>query len=130
MTERSLGPLERRIMTHLWQTGTGTVAQVLAAANTGDARPLAYTTVMTVLVRLHEKGLVARVREGRQFRYAPAVQEDHSPRSWGGASRALAALVAATLAALVAISTTHDIVVKTSNAGSSRPPRGIREAID
>lgn len=76
MTERSLGPLERRIMTHLWQTGTGTVAQVLAAANTGDARPLAYTTVMTVLVRLHEKGLVARVREGRQFRYAPAVQED------------------------------------------------------
>ena len=33
---------------------------------------LAYTTVMTVLVRLHEKGLVVRTKEGRRFLYSPA----------------------------------------------------------
>ncbi len=33
-------------------------------------RPLAYTTVMTVLDNLHRKGLVRRTKEGRAFRYA------------------------------------------------------------
>jgi predicted transcriptional regulator len=39
-----------------------------------DARgsELAYTTVMTVLSRLHEKGLLVRQKEGRRFRYALA----------------------------------------------------------
>ena len=31
---------------------------------------------MTILVRLHEKGFVARTREGRHFRYAAAFPED------------------------------------------------------
>jgi predicted transcriptional regulator len=35
---------------------------------------LAYTTVMTVLARLHEKGLVTRQRAGRAYEYAPAVE--------------------------------------------------------
>jgi predicted transcriptional regulator len=43
-------------------------AQVLAELR-GD---LAYTTVMTTLVRLHEKGAVTRERAGRAYAYAPA----------------------------------------------------------
>jgi len=35
-------------------------------------RDLAYTTVMTVLVRLHKKGLVQRKKESRQFLYSQA----------------------------------------------------------
>lgn len=43
-------------------------AEVLAEVG-GD---LAYTTVMTTLARLHEKGAVTRERSGRAFAYAPA----------------------------------------------------------
>jgi predicted transcriptional regulator len=45
-----------------------TPAQVLVEL--GD--DLAYTTVMTTLTRLHEKGVVTRERVGRAFAYAPA----------------------------------------------------------
>ncbi|MCA9634086.1 MAG: BlaI/MecI/CopY family transcriptional regulator [Myxococcales bacterium] len=40
------------------------------------ARDIAYTTVMTTLVRLHEKGLLERNREGRRFLYAARVSRD------------------------------------------------------
>ena len=36
---------------------------------------LAYTTVMTTLARLHEKGLVARERVGRAYAYQPVAEE-------------------------------------------------------
>ncbi|MBO0870018.1 MAG: BlaI/MecI/CopY family transcriptional regulator [Micromonosporaceae bacterium] len=57
------------------------VVAVLAAAS-GPMRPaqvrdalgddLAYTTVMTVLARLHQKGSVTRIRSGRAYAYQPA----------------------------------------------------------
>lgn len=67
----SLGPLEQRAMDHLWREGPSTVGEVLEGLNAASSRRLAYTTVMTILVRLHEKGFVSRSREGRHFRYAP-----------------------------------------------------------
>ena len=70
-----LGPLEQRAMGRLWAHGPQTVGEVLAALNAGGGRPLAYTTVMTILVRLHEKGFATRELEGRHFRYAAAVEE-------------------------------------------------------
>ena len=70
-----LGPLERRVMTRLWEAGPQTVGEVQKALNDAAARQLAYTTVMTILVRLHEKGLVARTKEGRHYRYAASVDE-------------------------------------------------------
>ena len=45
-----------------------TPAQVLADLHTG----LAYTTVMTTLTRLYDKGAVTRERVGRAYAYAPA----------------------------------------------------------
>jgi len=76
METTPLGPLEQRVMRHLWKAGPATVGEVLDAINAGGARRLAYTTVMTILVRLADKGYVNRVREGRQFRYAAAFPED------------------------------------------------------
>lgn len=63
-------------MSHLWKVGPASVGEVLEALNQGSERTLAYTTLMTILVRLHEKGFVERTREGRHFRYAAAFPED------------------------------------------------------
>jgi predicted transcriptional regulator len=62
-------------MDQLWRSGSSTVAEVLAALNDGAATPLAYTTVMTILARLFEKGFVSRTKDGRGFRYSAAFEE-------------------------------------------------------
>lgn len=42
-------------------------------------KPLAYTTVMTVLDNLHRKGLVGREKDGRAFRYTASIsREEHT----------------------------------------------------
>jgi predicted transcriptional regulator len=76
METTSLGPLEQRVMAHLWHVGPATVGEVLDALNAATKRKLAYTTVMTILVRLGEKDYVTRTRENRHFRYAAAFAED------------------------------------------------------
>lgn len=68
-----LGPLEQRVMARLWQAGSQAVGEVMEALNGSTERQLAYTTIMTILVRLHEKGLVTRQKEGRSYRYTAAV---------------------------------------------------------
>jgi predicted transcriptional regulator len=75
MTRDYLGPLGRRVMEQLWGAGPQTVAQVLEALNIGADRPLAYTTVMTILVRLHQKGYVSRSATGRTYTYQAAMDE-------------------------------------------------------
>ena len=72
-------------MAQLWAAGPQSVGEMLDALNnTGGARPLAYSTVMTILVRLHEKGFVTRQKEGRHYRYTAAVEasavEEHAGR--------------------------------------------------
>ncbi len=62
-------------MAHLWHVGPATVGEVRDALNATAKRKLAYTTVMTILVRLDEKGYASRTREGRLFRYAAAFPE-------------------------------------------------------
>lgn len=78
-----LGPLEGRVMAQLWQFGSQPVGQVMEALNRTAERQLAYTTVMTILVRLHEKGLVIRHKEGRHYRYAATVDESSLPAEVG-----------------------------------------------
>ncbi len=59
----------------LWKGGEAPVSTVLAKLNDGRERALAYTTVMTVLVRLHEKALVRRHLAGRGYVYTAALTE-------------------------------------------------------
>lgn len=75
MEDDYLGPLERRVMERLWQAGPQTVAQMLEALNTSAERKLAYTTVMTILVRLFDKGYVSRRSGGRSYTYEAALDE-------------------------------------------------------
>lgn len=63
----SLGTLEAKIMREAWDHSDRfmSVREMLARLD-GD---LAYTTVMTVMNRLYEKGLLRRRREGRAWSY-------------------------------------------------------------
>jgi predicted transcriptional regulator len=71
---RTLGSLESAVMHVLWQQPDSlTVRQVLELVNRGREVPLAYTTVMTVLSRLHDKAAVSREPAGRGFRYQASV---------------------------------------------------------
>lgn len=75
MEAHYLGPLERRVMEQLWQHGPQTVAEILERLNSASERKLAYTTVMTILVRLHEKGYASRVQTGRTYTYEAAMDQ-------------------------------------------------------
>jgi predicted transcriptional regulator len=71
-SRRQTGALEGEVLAHLWASpGPLTAAEV--RANLGDR--LAYTTVLTILTRLHAKGLVDREPRGRAFAFRPAVSE-------------------------------------------------------
>lgn len=66
------GPLERSVMEVLWSVdGALTPAQVQQRLEGSPA----YTTVMTVLVRLCSKGAVTRKKVGRAFTYRPVTAE-------------------------------------------------------
>jgi len=74
--ERVLGPLEAEAMKALWSgDGPMSVRDVLDQLNAGRSDSLAYTTVMTVLARLADKQILARVRDGRGYVYEAAVSD-------------------------------------------------------
>jgi predicted transcriptional regulator len=69
-----LGPLEAEVMRVLWQAGEPlTVRGLLGELNSSRRPQLAYTTVMTVMNRLTEKGALRRERRGRGFVYEPTA---------------------------------------------------------
>jgi predicted transcriptional regulator len=71
-TERELD-----VMAVLWDLGGGTVAEVRERL----ADDLAYTTVLTVLRTLEEKGYVGHVGAGKAYRYHALVRRDDAGSS-------------------------------------------------
>jgi predicted transcriptional regulator len=67
-------PLEMMCLNALWEIGEGNVEDVRKVVS--QNRPLAYTTVLTLLDRLARRGAVSRRKEGRGFRYQPTVERD------------------------------------------------------
>jgi predicted transcriptional regulator len=67
--ESQLTDAELEIMQVVWAIGGGTVRQVHECLN--QRRQLAYTTVMTMMNILEEKGHLSRSKEGRAYRYTP-----------------------------------------------------------
>jgi predicted transcriptional regulator len=67
---RRFGELEAVIMDRLWARGGPTLVREIVDDLHGD-RPLAYTTIMTVMDNLHRKGWLRRERDGRAWRYEP-----------------------------------------------------------
>ncbi|HWC14438.1 MAG TPA: BlaI/MecI/CopY family transcriptional regulator [Actinomycetota bacterium] len=74
-----LGPLEADIMDVVWDSGEVTVRDVHKAL--GTSRPLAYTTVMTTLGRLADKGLVKRIEVQPAHHYVALVTREQYARS-------------------------------------------------
>ncbi|HYP07341.1 MAG TPA: BlaI/MecI/CopY family transcriptional regulator [Bryobacteraceae bacterium] len=73
MSPRELPPrLELECLKALWELGEANVRDVQAAL----CRPLAYTTVMTVLDRLARRGCVERRKAGRGFIYSALLTRD------------------------------------------------------
>lgn len=68
--EKLLGELELAVMHVIWKRGTTTVREVLETLV--ETRPLAYTTVMTVMSRLADKGLLVVDKQGKTYHYRPA----------------------------------------------------------
>jgi predicted transcriptional regulator len=74
-----LGPLETAVMERVWKGDPVTVRDIVDQV--GRSRGLAYTTVMTVMVRLHGKGLLERRRDGKTYVYRAAfTREEHHAR--------------------------------------------------
>ncbi len=65
-----LGALEAEVLDQLWAAGEPLGARELTAQLPGPRR--AYTTVVTVLTHLIDKGLVRRAGDGRRYLYSPA----------------------------------------------------------
>ena len=73
--EDVLGPLAAAIVREVVARGEASVSDVVEALRHSQGRNLAYTTIMTVMSRLHEKDVLARERRGRQYIYRPAAPE-------------------------------------------------------
>jgi len=67
-------PLELLCLKALWSLREGRVADVRRVV--AATRPLAYTTVMTVLERLARRSAVTRRKVGRSFLYSPEVSRE------------------------------------------------------
>lgn len=76
---RDLGPLESAVMELLWATDEPvSVREVVEQLR---ERELAYTTVATVLDKLHRKGWLERERVGRVWHYRSKVESsEHAAR--------------------------------------------------
>ncbi len=77
-TPPPLHELEAEVMEQLWRSGPGesSVRAVMEALNAGRDQDRAYTTYMTILSRLHKKGVLTRRREGKTDYYAPVFDRD------------------------------------------------------
>jgi predicted transcriptional regulator len=72
-------PLELLCLNALWSLKEGCVGDVRRVV--ARSRPLAYTTIMTVLERLARKGMIERRKAGRAFVYSPTASRDAMRRT-------------------------------------------------
>lgn len=73
-----IGPLEMKVL-GIVASGQGLSVASIRKSLKGKRQDLAYTTVMTVLIRLYNKGLIKRKKEGRQYLYSMERKKDFSP---------------------------------------------------
>ena len=69
---------ELRLMEVLWREGRATVAGVVEGL---APPPLTYSTVLTTLRTLEQKGHIAHEEEGRAFVYRPLVERSDAAKS-------------------------------------------------
>ena len=78
-------PAELEVLHVLWTHGPLTVRQVMEKLESeSNAANRAYTTVMSLMNVMHEKGLLDRKPEGRAFIYEPSVAREATLRGMLG----------------------------------------------
>jgi BlaI family transcriptional regulator, penicillinase repressor len=71
-----LAPLELECLSVLWPMGEGTVRDIYRTL--AGTRPRAYTTIMTIMDRLEQKGIVARRKVGRAYLYQATLSAEEA----------------------------------------------------
>ncbi|HYO90071.1 MAG TPA: BlaI/MecI/CopY family transcriptional regulator [Pyrinomonadaceae bacterium] len=71
-----LGPLEYSLLSILWQRKQATAGEVLEAYNESAEKPLAYTTVSTLLTRMVEKGALQVEKDRQPFHFTPLITRE------------------------------------------------------
>ena len=74
--ELRLHDLEAVIMEVVWSKRLTSFAVIEVLAELEKRREIAYTTVMTTVARLHDKGVLDRVRDGRRYLYSPKLTRE------------------------------------------------------
>lgn len=74
MKPKQLSELEQEVMNIVWECEGCSVRDVLERLN--KKKKLAYTTVATILQRLHEKGLVNRGNKDSTLFYSPKISKE------------------------------------------------------
>lgn len=125
-----LAPLELDCMNALWPLEEATVRQVQEAL--ADRRPRAYTTIMTILDRLAQKGVVARRKVGRAYVYVANLRSGDAQQHaleqvidgfFGGSREALAAHLSGN-----ELTDKKTLVQQASRAPQTDKPAGDRPA--
>src|SRR5579859_4040412 len=71
-----LHELEAEVMEELWSRGEAPVRAVMEALNRRTSKDRAYTTYMTIMARLHKKGVLRRRRDGKADFYSPKLSRE------------------------------------------------------
>ncbi len=76
MKHKNLGELEKKVMDIMWDNDEISVRDVTSILQ--KKNDIAYTTIATILDRLHDKKLVTRSKTGKSYTYkAAVVKEDY-----------------------------------------------------
>ncbi|MBT8484572.1 MAG: BlaI/MecI/CopY family transcriptional regulator [Phycisphaerales bacterium] len=78
--ESDLSTAELEVLKTLWDDGASTVRDVLNRLH-GRGRKIAYTTVLTFLTRLEQKGYVRSDKSGVAYVYRPRISRERVTRS-------------------------------------------------
>lgn len=69
-----LGESEMEILHHVWEFGEATVAEVQEKIL--ETRKIAYTTVMTIMKNLNDKGFLKYRKQGATYVYSAAIKPE------------------------------------------------------
>jgi len=74
MKARTISHLEQAVMNLVWSSQEASVREIMTLLSV--EKPVAYTTVLTVLQRLYEKGLVTRKQTQKAYHYSPKISKE------------------------------------------------------
>ncbi len=136
-----LAPLELECMNTLWPLGEASVRDIQTGL--APTLPRAYTTIMTIMDRLAQKGIVVRRKAGRAYLYRPSLSAEQARAHavaqivhgfFDGSAEALAAHLSGGMIALPVAATARvprvrrratEDVVQTQPATAAKSPAGL-----